>query len=40
MVNFIVCELYLRKTKEMHMEIKMKFLSNNVERKKYINGVL
>lgn len=30
----MVCELYLRKNKEMHAELKMKVFSYKVERKK------
>jgi len=36
MVNFMVCELYLRKNKEMHVEIKMEIFSYEIERKKEI----
>ena len=34
--NFMVCELYLRKNKEMHVEIKMEIFSYEIERKKEI----
>ena len=32
----MVCELYLRKNKEMHVEIKMEVFSYEIERKKEI----
>ena len=32
----MVCELYLRKNKEMHVEIKMEIFSYEIERKKEI----
>lgn len=36
MVSFMVCELYLRKNKEMHVEIKMEMFSYEIERKNNI----
>lgn len=36
MVSFMVCELYLSKNKEMHVEIKMEMFSYEIKRKKEI----